>query len=514
LRRRQQDDNYRLQLLRLSTEAHRQLELQETAYVVANEGRRVIGCDRLHVVAGRGRKSRLIATSGVSRPEPRSGAVRRLEQLSELVRRSDEAAIYVDGNCDGLPPVAEALERHAEESHARQIAAIPLRRLPDRASDDESAAAARKRRRRHDRPTFVLVAEQFDARHDGFPRERLVEVAEVCVTALYNAEQVGRLPLGWLLRPLGEAMHWVGTHVSRAVLVIAAIAAGAAALVSVPADFRIESPGTLQPVVRRDVFAPRGGIVDQVLAAHGADVAAGQPLVRLRDPALDLELKRVDGELETAQRQIDAVRATRTNRQVRDANPIDGYRLSAEERELQQRLANLRRERELLNREREALVVLSPIAGSVLSWDIAQRLSARPVARGEVLATVADLSADWQLELSVPDDRIGYVLAAQQEIRPDLPVRFRLSSDDRELHSGRIAEVSQTADVNAVGRDASPSPTVLVKVALDDGQLSEAASGALRPGVSARAQIECGRRPLGYVWLHDVWDAAIEWLRF
>ena len=97
-------------------------------------------------------------------------------------------------------------------------------------------------------------------------------------------------------------------------LVVAAIAGGVAALVLVPADFNIEAPGTLQPVVRRDVFAPRSGLVDEVLVAHGAEVDAGQPLVRLRDPALDLELKRVDGELETAQRQLDAVRATRTNR--------------------------------------------------------------------------------------------------------------------------------------------------------------------------------------------------------
>ena len=77
--------------------------------------------------------------------------------------------------------------------------------------------------------------------------------------------------------------------------------------------------------------------------------------------------------------------------------------------------------------------------------------------RGEVLVTVADLSAEWQLELDVPDDRIGYVLAAQQELQPDLPVRFRLSSDDREQHTGHIAEICQTADVEADERT-SPSP--------------------------------------------------------
>jgi multidrug efflux pump subunit AcrA (membrane-fusion protein) len=514
LRRLREEDDYRSQLLRLSTEVHRQLGLAETAYTVANEGRRLVGCDRLSVVAARGKRSRVLATSGVSRTERRSGTVRRIEQLAELVRRCDEPAFYDDGHCDDLPPVATALEQHAEESHARQIAAIPLHRPADPAGDGDAAAAEKNRPRRHDHPLFVLVAEQFDARHGELSRDRLVEVAAVCATALYNAEQVDRLPLGWLLRPLGEAKYWVGTHLSRTLLAVAAIGACLAALVLVPADFHVESPGTMQPVVQRDVFAPRGGLVDEVLVTHGAQVTAGQPLVRLRDPVLDLELKRVDGELETAQRQLDAVRATRTNREVRDANPTDAYRLSAEERELQQRLTNLRNELQLLNRDRDALVVASPIAGRVLSWDMDNRLMARPVERGEVLATVADLSADWQLALEVPDDRIGYVLAAQQTLQKDLPVRFRLSSDDREQHTGHIVEVSQTADVNASEGETAPSPTVLVKVVPDDMQLSEASRRELRPGVSARAQIDCGRRSLGYVWLHDIWDAAMEWLRY
>ena len=512
LRHLRQEEGYRSQLLDLGREAHRQLNLPETAYAVANEGRRVVGCDRLSVLVARGRRCRLLATSGVSRPERRSGAARRLEQLAELVRRTDEPAFYNDGQCDGLPPVVEALEQHAEESHARQVAAVPLRRPSDPASSEDPLSPRGNRGKRH-RPSFIVVAEHFDAREADLQRDRLVEVADVCTTALYNALEYDRLPLGWLLRPLGAVKQQVTGHLPRTVVALAAVAAAVAALVLVPADFKIDAPGTLQPVARRDVFAPRSGLVDDVLIAHGADVAAGQPLVEMRDPTLELELKRAGGELETAQRQLDAVRATRTNRAVRDANPIDAYRLSAEEREIQQRLDNLRRELELLNRQREQLVVTSPIAGRVLTWDVANRLVARPVERGEVLVTVADLSADWQLELEVPDDRIGYVLEAQQELQADLPVRFRLSSDDREQHAGHIAEVCQTAAI-AGEEAASPSPSVLVKVALDSLELSESARRELRPGVSARAQIECGRRPLGYVWLHDIWDTAVEWLQF
>lgn len=504
------DEQYRDQLLKLGRQVHRETNLSATAFAVVNEGRNVVGCDRLSVLVTRGRGCRLLATSGASRIERRGTAARGLEKLGELVRKTDEPAYYTDGQSDALPPVAAALEQHAEQSEARQIAAVPVPQpVPARPDHEERSAA----HRRSKRPLFVLIAEQFDARDGELNHERLLEVAEVCATALNNALEYERLPFLWLLRPLGAVKRQVSEHLPRTALVIAAVAAMVAALVLVPAEFHIETTGTLQPVVKRDIFAPRSGLVEQVLVSHGEHVAAGQELVRLRDPALDLELKRVDGEWETAQRQLDAVRATRTNRAIRDANPADAYRLSAEEQQLEQRLANLQREMQLLYREREQLVVASPIAGRVLTWDVAPRLSARPVERGEALLTVADLSGPWQLELEVPDDRLGYLLAASKELQPALPVRFRLGSDDRERHTGHIVEISQMADLADAERSGA-TPTALVKVALDSLELSDQVRRDLRPGISARAQIACGKKSLGYVWLHDIWNTVLEWLRF
>ena len=438
------EDHHRTELVNLGRRTHSQLKLSATAYEVANEGRRVLDCDRLSVLMASGRRSRLLATSGVSRIERRSGAAHRLEKIAQMVRRTDEPAFYADGECDALPPVADAIEQHVADSHARHMAAIPVR-WPAVPVNDENAIGEKRARRR--RPAFVLIAEQFDSREGELRRDWLVEIAEVCSTALYNAREADRLPFRWLVRPLGKLTHAVAAHLPLTLLGVAAAVAAVVALMKVPADFNIEATGTLQPVVRRDVFAPRSGIVDEVLVQHNASVAAGQPLVRMRDPALELELKRVDGEMETTQKQLDAVRSTKTNRAVKDPTPIDSYRLSAEERELEQKLVNSRHELELLQHERDQLVVTSPIAGRVLTWDIGHQLLARPVERGEVLVTVADLSADWQLELDVPDDRIGYVLAAQNEMKSDLPVRFRLSSEERAEHVGKIAEVCQMASV-------------------------------------------------------------------
>jgi multidrug efflux pump subunit AcrA (membrane-fusion protein) len=502
------DESYHQELLRLGSLVHRHIDLQPAAYAVANEGRRVIGCDRLTVLAKVGRRCRLLATSGTSRVERRSAAARQLEHLAELVRPLAEPAYYSDGQSDGLPIVADALEAHAEESHARQVAVLPVLQ-PGSAGEDSADERSQIRTKS---PTFVLIAEQFDARNGDLRRERVVEVGQLSATALYNAWEIEQLPFRWLLRPLAAAKRSITTHVTRALLIAASAAALVAALVLVPADFLIMAPGTLAPVVKQDVFAPRSGLVDEVLVTHGADVTAGQPLVKLRDPQLEIDLKKVSGEMETVSRQLDSVRATKSSRDVRDAGTTDLYRLSASEREFEQQLTNLQQQLALLMHERDALVVRSPIAGRVLTWDVSNRLVARPVERGEALVTVADLTSDWQLDLDVADNRIGHVTAARATLQPDLPVRFRLHSDDNP-HTGHIREVSATADVSSENKT-RPTPTIRATVAFDKSQLSDAEQHELRPGIAAQAEIECGRRSLGYVWLHDVWDTAIGWLRF
>ncbi|HVT29894.1 MAG TPA: hypothetical protein VHE81_17890, partial [Lacipirellulaceae bacterium] len=228
------EDRHRTGLLSLSQRVHSQLKLSVTAYEVANEGRRVVDCDRLSVLMARGRRCRLLATSGVSRFERRGGAARRLQTIAQLVRRTDDAAYYADGQCDALPPVAEAIERHVAESHARHLAAIPIQPPSEPAEND---APLKKLRARHPRPTFVLVAEQFDSREGELRRDRLVEVAEVCATALYNARQADRWPLRWFVRPLGKLTHAIAEHVPLTLFAVVAAIAAVVALVKMPADF-------------------------------------------------------------------------------------------------------------------------------------------------------------------------------------------------------------------------------------------------------------------------------------
>ena len=58
--------------------------------------------------------------------------------------------------------------------------------------------------------------------------------------------------------------------------------------------------------------------------------------------------------------------------------------------------------------------------------------------------SVADPNGDWELEVHMPEDRIGHVALAEKDIRPDLPVRFILRTSPGVEHEGVVKEVQRT----------------------------------------------------------------------
>ena len=58
--------------------------------------------------------------------------------------------------------------------------------------------------------------------------------------------------------------------------------------------------------------------------------------------------------------------------------------------------------------------MLSPITGDVITWQVAEKLQLRPVEKGQLLMTVADPTKEWELEIHMPEDRMGAVAKAVQ----------------------------------------------------------------------------------------------------
>ncbi len=492
----QQERRERDALIEFSRAIAEPLDLQATAFAIVNEGRRLLGCDRLSLLVARGSRLRLEAVSGVDRVERRGQAARQLTTIAREALKLAEPIYYADGQIDALPQVADAAHRYVDQSHARVLAVVPM----ELGTGEEDFSR---------RVVGVLVAEAFTGT-DHLSAGLVSEVARLAAPALATAQAWHDLPLGWALKRL----TWLRRPQAllRAAFAAAIVAAGVAALMLVQSPLRIDVRGELLPVVRQDIFAPREAIVESLAVAHGTEVESGETLMTLRDPDLALEIARVAGETTTAQRQLEAIRATRTTAGGQRVDPVERYRLSAQEEELKARLANLAREAELFTRQRESLTVVSPIAGQVITWEVDQRLAGRPVERGQVLLSVANTAGEWQLELQIPDDQMDAIRHAAADGTP-LEVEYRLGSDTSQLHRATITDIAQRADIVQLP-SGEETRSVVAHARPVSEMTAELREAALRPGGSVRARIVCGDHPVGYVWLRDAWRALRNWWEF
>jgi len=486
--RRKQESNLR-EFDQLVARLHGSLNLNQTAYTLANDGRLWIGCDRVSVALLPGGQARVRAVSGSQQVDRRAQQVRSLEALLTAISASGEPLQWPFESGSELPPqLAAPLQTYLDDSHARQLLAVPLRAS---SKDDPSGAAAEC--------VGMLLAESFDA---GQPNERLRqrvdEVARHGGAALAHALAHHDLPLRPLQERAARMLRALRRRPIAALCATLGVAAVVAALVFIPADFSVSATGTLVPQSRRHLFAPADGVVEEVVAQHGQQVAAGQELLRLRDPQLDLDYSRISGELQTAQARLAAIRARRSSRSSATSPQEEERQLAAEEEQLKQLQDGLAAQLQVLERHRAELRITSPMAGVVLTWNPAELLQDRPVREGQRLLTVADPSGAWVLELPVPDAAIGHILAAQQRDQAELSVTFLLATEPAVTHRGRLARVAQNSET----ADGQP-PSVLVTAVLDD-----AAPASARSGAGVRARIHCGQRPIGYVWLHDLIDAV------
>jgi multidrug efflux pump subunit AcrA (membrane-fusion protein) len=290
-------------------------------------------------------------------------------------------------------------------------------------------------------------------------------------------------------------------------LAAAAAAAAIAALVLVPCDYEIEAPAILVPLVERNVFATVDGRVTAVHVDDGEQVAAGQILAELADPQLNLDLERVRGEIATIRKRNEAIAVARTDRTPSD-DDADRLPLAAQAQQLELQLASLEKQLAVLGERKSALRLTSPIAGQVITLDVQHLLTSRPVERGQVLFTVADTMAGWELAAEVAQRDLGAVVTAGQANATPLAARFRLPGQSERVFEGHVRAISARALLDPEEL-AGEAPAVEVRVTVDEAKLT-----AARPGMNAEVRIDCGRRSLGYVWLHDAWETVYAWLVF
>lgn len=485
---------------------HDNLDLKDTAYTIANEGRRLIECDRVSVAILKGGKARVISISGQDSIENRSNIVQSLNNLATRVIRSGDPLWY-DGSTEDLPPqIEEAIEDYVDLSHGRTVTVLPIRQ-PERKTEGDVLAARNETNEARVRREIIgaLIVEQIETQLTRPVLEGRVDlVYEHACRALSNSQAHSNIFLMPVWRFL-DKMTWMfrGSALPKTLTSLGLILAGILGLIIWPIDFDLEGNGQLKPSIQEHVFAHVDGEVRKVHVKHGQDVKQGELLVELLNRDLEQQIVTLKGELNTAAKKYDLAR-----RHMLDAGqqPARYDQLQQEMSEAEQTIINRTAQIKLLEEKEVKLQRNSPITGIVTTWDVDKVLNARPVVTGQLLMTVADPKSDWEVEILMPEKRMRYLDGAMKnalEKNGYLDVEFILMTESSTTYKGRLfpSGISPQAEL-----DTEDGAIVRLRCIPDP----EAMKAIMKyPGARVIADVKCGKRSAAFVVFQDV----IEWIR-
>lgn len=492
---------------------HENLDLKDTAFTIANEGRRLIDCDRVSVAVLKGGKAKVIAISGQDSIENRSNIVQSLNNLATRVIKSGEPLWY-DGTTEDLPPqIEEAIEDYVDLSHGRTVTVLPIRQPERKLEGDILSERNEANEARISRNIIgALIVEQIETQLSRQTLEGRTDlVYEHACRAISNSIDHSNI----LFMPLWKFLDrclWMfrGSALPKTASILAALAAAVVAMFLVPLDFDLQGNGELKPTVERQVFAHIDGEVEKVLVKHSSTVAKDQPLVVLKNAELDHQIESTRGQYKQSVQQ-----AYELKRQLNNSTGLteaDKIRIRQDFNQAEQEVANRNEELSILVERQKQLQRLSPIDGLVTTWDVEKVLNARPVVTGQKLMSIADPNGPWEIEVLMPEKRMRYldhafndegVRKLDENGQEYLDVEIILMTAAEIKHMGKLyrSGIGQRAELH-------PEDGAVVKlrcVPNDDALLQI----SRRQGARVMADVKCGKRSVAFVCFYEV----IEWIR-
>lgn len=480
---------------------HDSLDVRETCYTIVNEGRRLMGCDRVSVATLKGGKCVIEAVSGQDTLDNRSNVVTLLGTLATRVVKSGEPLWYA-GSTEDLPPqIEKAIEEYVDQSYTKSLAVIPLRKPQQ--LESAPATPAVEERAHQGQIVGALIIEQIESE---IPRDilapRLDLVYEHSARALSNAIDHNGLFLMPVWKTIGKSA-WVvqARTLPKTVTITAGVLLVLLALIVIPWDFDMRAKGALEPVVKREAFAAMPGTVVEVKKDHGDRVEKDEVLAVIDNPDLEIKIEEVRGQWSAAQEELRGV-LSRLNEAASKATAQEKAQAEAQFGRLKIQVDTYREQLDLLEKRKEELKVKSPIAGRVITWDAERLLQNRPVETGQVLMTIAAEDSEYEIKLYMPEKRARHLAAAREEAKKDDPnadleVDFILMTEPGRTHYGKIVEVGDATETHEEHGNVVPirvQPNEPIKTS--------------RPGATVTADVHCGTAPLGWTLLHEAW----EWL--
>ena len=469
---------------------HQSLQTQDVAYAIANEGRRLLECDRVSVATGRDRQCRVDAVSGLDTIERRATQVKQLAHLTSLIIRTREPLWY-SGTSDNLAPqLREPLHEYVDRSHTKMLAILPLFRESNPPSDPSLP-------QNKPPPVGALIVEQLsDSRVTPELKNNIETVALHCQSALTNAtehQQIFLLP-AWKM--LGQFVSlFQSSRRTKTISIIGTITVLLVFLTCFPCTFGLGAKGSLIPTEQHEVFAKINGTMETIFISDDGDtlVQQGQPLAQMQNSDLELAIDQINGQIAIQEAERNS------NLQLQNRNDLSQF----ESVEVSNNIAlatktieYLQRELKIRLEEQQLLTVTSPATGRVINWNAKQNLMHRPVTRGQNLMTIVNPNTEWIIELEMPERRLGHLTKAMQASEQPLKVTFALLSNPGTEYTGVVLDIDEKLDVHS-----DEGNTALVRVEFPNDAIDPQ---LLRAETRVNAKVICGTRATGFVIFHEM----------
>ncbi|MCI0459174.1 MAG: efflux RND transporter periplasmic adaptor subunit [Gemmataceae bacterium] len=505
-------------------QVHASLNPMEVSYLVANEGRRLVECDRVSVAIRYGKRAHIEAISGADIVEKRSNLVMLMRQLIDSVLAWNEKLVYTGSKDEALPPnVLKALDAFLAESNSKLLVVLPLR-------DDREAESQKPAR-------SALVMESFEPANA--PEQliaRLEVVGRHSVSALYNASEYRRIPMRFLWGPLAALQEGLGGK-ARAIWTIVGVAflALVLAMVFVPWSLRMEATGQLLPCERALIHPPAEGKVERFREGLKTDsqVFQEQELVLMYSPELLEQLADAAAKIEQADATVK--RLTQRLQETNDAaeKATLGTQLIEAKGTYNRATTKLQDKRKLYNADPNRLGYFwlkSPLTGRILTADFREQLTGAWVKPSQPVLRVGKVDPkkkrldEWEIELKIPQKHVGQVLSAFQRgegVNGELDVDLLLRTRPTETFKGKLRRDKIAAEA-AANRDENneAEPVVLAWVRIHpiknaQGEDDIPAAYRLPPellltGTEVSTRIRCGDHAMGYSLFYGVWEFIYE----
>jgi hypothetical protein len=511
-----------VQLEAFARQIHSSLSPVEVSYLVANEGRRLVECDRVSVAVRQARKARIEAVSGADVVERRSSLVQRMRTLCDRVLDWGEKLVFNGTRDEGLPPlVLKALDDYLSVSSSKLLVVQPLR--DERQKDKQPARAA-------------LLMECFEPPTD--PQQyiaRLDVIARHATSAVYNAVEHRRIPMRYIWQPLAKVQEGVGGKAQAISLsIVTALSLIGAALWFVPYPLKMDSTGKLLPEVRRVVYPPNTGIVREFRVHPGEVVHADRCLAVLHDLKLEETLLHLETERDSARREEEeANKVLNGGARAIPANDLLNFQTTAalkhtlwesKDREI---AAHIRRTNGLPLQPgffelraptftAEEARRVTRTEWTVLNANFRDEWEHREAKPSDPLIRLGAKEGPWEIELKIPQKHLGQIMDAYVQLGMDKPldVDFILRSDPNHTYRGKLYRHKIASEANPVRDDNNEAePEAVAYVSLDDEGIDPSyrlPRESLTSGTEVHAKVRCGDHRLGYSLFYGVWEFFYE----